>query len=525
MLPGRCLGGVARRGAAGRGLAQCPGGAAGAAGAAGGVGEWGRRRLRSGAASASEEALSELTAVTSIDGRYAKSTKELRPLFSEFALIRNRVRVEVLWLQRLCATPELRLPSLDTDALAYLDSLVKGFDTAQARRVKEIEATTNHDVKAVEYFVKERCLAGPAKTRALSEFVHFSCTSEDINNLSYALMLKDARRVALLPSMDALIDHLAGRAEDYKDVPMLSRTHGQAATPTTVGKELANSCYRLARQRGQVAGCEVLGKMNGAVGNFAAHMVAVPAVDWPALCRAFITEELGLGHNPYTTQIEPHDFIAELCEATARFNTVLLDLDRDMWSYISLGYFKQKVVAGEIGSSTMPHKVNPIDFENSEGNIGLANATLAHLAAKLPVSRMQRDLSDSTVLRALGQGFAYTLIAHKATMRGLQRVDVNPERLLHDLDNNWEVLAEPVQTVMRRLGKDSPYEQLKELTRGKKVTGGAMREFVQALDIPDHERAALLKLTPALYTGNSALMASKEVLRKHIEAVARRKNH
>jgi len=468
----------------------------------------------------SDVALAELTAVTSIDGRYASSTKQLRSVFSEFALIRNRVKVEVLWLQRLSATQGLaEVRALSADGLKFLNDIVEQFSVEEAKRVKTIERTTNHDVKAVEYYLKEKCAAGPAEVARLGEFVHFSCTSEDINNLSYALMLQQARQEVMLPSMDSLIDSVAERADAYRDIPMLCRTHGQPATPSTMGKELANFSYRMARQRGQMAQLQVLGKMNGAVGNYAAHQVAVPAVHWPEVTRDFIVEQLGLEWNPYTTQIEPHDYIAEICDACSRFNNVLLDFDRDMWSYISLGYFKQRVVEGEIGSSTMPHKVNPIDFENSEGNIGLANSTFQHLANKLPVSRFQRDLSDSTVMRALGCGFAYSVIAHKAALRGLDRVDVNAERMQDDLNGNWEVLAEPVQTVMRRLGRDSPYEQLKELTRGKRVDGPAMQKFVEGLELPQEEHDALMALRPETYTGNSAEMASRQVLQSHIDRV------
>eukprot|EP00514_Thraustochytrium_sp_LLF1b_P000840 CAMPEP_0184518122 /NCGR_PEP_ID=MMETSP0198_2-20121128/5921_1 /TAXON_ID=1112570 /ORGANISM="Thraustochytrium sp., Strain LLF1b" /LENGTH=486 /DNA_ID=CAMNT_0026908543 /DNA_START=117 /DNA_END=1574 /DNA_ORIENTATION=- len=451
--------------------------------------------------------LSELTAVTSIDGRYARSTKELRNVFSEYALIRNRVKVEVLWLQRLSATPELpEVGKMSADSAKFLQDVFDGFTPEEAQRVKTIERTTNHDVKAVEYYLKEKCAQGPKELQHVAEFVHFACTSEDINNLSYALMLEQARAEILLPSMGDVIEDLTAFADLYKDQPMLARTHGQPATPSTLGKEVANFAYRMARQRRQLERCEILGKMNGAVGNFAAHEIAVPSVQWSSLSQSFIEEELGLTFNPYTTQIEPHDYIAEICDVSARFNNVLLDMDRDMWTYISMGYFKQRVVDGEIGSSTMPHKVNPIDFENSEGNIGLANSTFQHLAAKLPISRMQRDLSDSTVMRALGCGFAYTLIAHKAARRGLGRIVSNPEKLTADLDTNWEVLAEPVQTVMRRLGQDSPYEQLKELTRGKRVDGEAMRRFISSLEIPQEEKEALMKLEPITYVGNSSKM-------------------
>lgn len=391
--------------------------------------------------------LSELTAVTAIDGRYARHTSELRDVFSEYALIRNRVLVEVKWLQKLCNTSSIpQIPTISSDSMHALNSIVENFDINEACRVKEIERTTNHDVKAVEYYLKEK-VSMLGELSSISEFVHFTCTSEDINNLSYALMLKDARAKIVIPEMDRLIDTLCVRADSYKSIPMLARTHGQPATPTTLGKEMGNFAYRLSRQRAQLAGVELLGKINGAVGNFAAHEVTLPLVDWMELTRSFVEEDLdGLCWNPYTTQIEPHDFVAEMSDVMGRFNTVLLDFDRDMWNYISIGYFKQKVVKGEVGSSTMPHKVNPIDFENSEGNLGLANATFGHLSLKLPVSRYQRDLTDSTVMRSLGTAFAYSIIAYKSSLRGIGRVDVNSPKLEEDLDGNWEVLAEPIQT-------------------------------------------------------------------------------
>lgn len=464
--------------------------------------------------------LTELTAIGSIDGRYSRQTRELRDVFSEYALIRNRVKVEVLWLQALSQEPALgEVPAMSAAAEQYLSDVVSGFNVGEAQRVKEIERTTNHDVKAVEYYLKEQCAKGPPELAALGEFVHFACTSEDINNLAYALMLEQARSEVLLPSMTALVDTVAAAADRYQDVAMLARTHGQPATPTTLGKELANFAYRMARQRRQFEQCEVLGKMNGAVGNFAAHEVAVPAVAWPQLTAAFIEGKLGLQCNPYTTQIEPHDFVAEMADVCARFNNVVLDMDRDMWGYISLGYFRQKVVDGEVGSSTMPHKTNPINFENSEGNLGLANATFQHLATKLPVSRFQRDLSDSTVMRALGGAFAYTVIAHKATLQGFARVEANPQRMLDELDGNWEVLAEPTQTLMRRLGKEAPYEQLKELTRGKRVDQAGMAAFINGLDIPDAEKNALLALTPANYIGDSKRMASAQHLGAAIKSL------
>mmetsp|Transcript_13693 Transcript_13693/g.22343 ORF Transcript_13693/g.22343 Transcript_13693/m.22343 type:complete len:487 (+) Transcript_13693:83-1543(+) len=483
-----------------------------------------RTRLASAAAitqrafSTSAPGLSELTAITSIDGRYARTTKDLRNIFSEYALIRNRVKVEVLWLQELSREVEFpQVPEMSADSIAFLNDIVENFDVVEAEKVKAIERTTNHDVKAVEYYLKEKSMNGPEQIANMSEFFHFACTSEDINNLSYALMLEQGRSEVMLPSMTTLIDTVADHADRYKAIPMLARTHGQPATPTTLGKELANFAYRMSRQRKQLGNCEILGKMNGAVGNYAAHQVAVPEVNWPQLTQRFIENNLGLTFNPYTTQIEPHDFVAEMCDVCARFNNVTLDMDRDMWSYISLGYFKQKVVAGEIGSSTMPHKVNPIDFENSEGNIGLANSTFQHLASKLPISRFQRDLSDSTVMRSLGVAFAYSVIAHKATLRGLGRIESNPERMRDELYTNWEVLAEPVQTVMRRHGMETPYEQLKELTRGKRVDGEAMGKFIGGLELPQSELDILLALTPENYIGNSSLMASRNVLGEYIK--------
>mmetsp|Transcript_10590 Transcript_10590/g.12086 ORF Transcript_10590/g.12086 Transcript_10590/m.12086 type:complete len:498 (+) Transcript_10590:81-1574(+) len=462
--------------------------------------------------------LTELTAVTSIDGRYARHSRDLREVFSEYALIRNRVIVESSWLKLLSTLPELpEVPNMSGDAEKFLDDVVAGFSLDDAKRVKEIERTTNHDIKAVEYFLKEKVSLNSELAQS-AEFIHFACTSEDINNLAYALMLKDARANIMLPSMDNVIEEVSTLAEKVKDVSILARTHGQPATPSTLGKELANFAYRMGRQRKQFAQCEILGKMNGAVGNYAAHEITVPEVNWPKLTRNFIENDLGgIKWNPYTTQIEPHDFVAEICDVICRFNNVLLDMDRDMWSYISLGYFKQKVIDGEIGSSTMPHKVNPIDFENSEGNIGLANSTLSHLSAKLPISRYQRDLSDSTVMRTLGTGFAYTKIAHNASIRGLSRVDCNEERMLEDLNNNWEVLAEPIQTVMRRYGKEAPYEALKALTRGKKVTGETMRKYISDLDLPEKDKEILLRLEPRTYTGNSSTMAEKKTVKEWLE--------
>lgn len=447
-----------------------------------------------------------LTAISPIDGRYADKVAALRPVFSEYGLIRYRVEVEVRWLQALAAEPAIaEVPALSAAALAFLDAIVAGFGPADAQAVKDIEKTTNHDVKAVEYFLKARIKDQP-ELHAVSEFIHFACTSEDINNLSYALMLRQGREL-LLAEMDAVIAALTGLATALASQPMLSRTHGQAATPTTVGKELANVAQRLRRQRRQVAEVALLGKINGAVGNYNAHRVAYPEVDWPAFARDFVAS-LGLTFNPYTIQIEPHDYMAELFHALSRFNTILLDFDRDVWGYISLGYFRQRTVAGEIGSSTMPHKVNPIDFENSEGNLGLANALFGFLAEKLPVSRWQRDLTDSTVLRNIGVGFAHGSIAYQATLKGLSKLELNPGALNADLDANWEVLAEPIQTVMRRYGIEQPYEKLKELTRGQRVTAEGMRAFVEKLEIPPAAKTELLALTPHAYTGYAAELAA-----------------
>ncbi len=451
--------------------------------------------------------LSALTAISPADGRYGSKTVDLRPIFSEFGLIKYRVEVEVRWLQRLAAHPEIsEVPPFSAEANALLDALVADFGEEQAQRIKDIERTTNHDVKAVEYFIKES-IAGNAELAAVSEFVHFACTSEDINNLSHALMLRAGREVVLAEA-DSVIDKLAELAHDLADVAMLSRTHGQSASPTTMGKELANVVARLRRQRQAIAAVELLGKINGAVGNYNAHLSAYPDIDWEANAKAFI-ESLGLSWNPYTTQIEPHDYIAELFNAAARLNTILIDLDRDIWAYISLGYFKQRTVAGEVGSSTMPHKVNPIDFENSEGNLGIANAVMDHLAAKLPISRWQRDLTDSTVLRNMGVGFAYSLIAFQATLKGLGKLEINRARIAEDLDNSWEVLAEPVQTVMRRYHIEEPYEKLKALTRGQAITREAIQQFIETLEIPEEAKAALREMTPASYIGNAVAQAKK----------------
>ncbi|MBH3439263.1 MULTISPECIES: adenylosuccinate lyase [Pseudomonas] len=453
--------------------------------------------------------LSSLTAVSPIDGRYASKTQALRPIFSEYGLIRFRAMVEVRWLQRLAshdAIPEVA--PFSTQANEILEKLVTSFSLEQAERVKEIERTTNHDVKAIEYLLKEQAAALP-ELNAVSEFIHFACTSEDINNLSHALMLREGRDTVLLPLMRNISGAIRELAHRFADVPMLSRTHGQPASPTTLGKELANVVYRLDRQIKQIAGIELLGKINGAVGNYNAHLSAYSQINWEANAQAFVENDLGLTWNPYTTQIEPHDYIAELFDAIARFNTILIDFDRDIWGYISLGYFKQKTVAGEIGSSTMPHKVNPIDFENSEGNLGIANALLQHLASKLPISRWQRDLTDSTVLRNLGVGFAHSVIAYEATLKGISKLELNAQRIADDLDNCWEVLAEPVQTVMRRYGVANPYEKLKELTRGKGISAEALQTFIEGLDIPAEAKAELKALTPANYIGNAIEQAKR----------------
>ena len=446
--------------------------------------------------------LTALTAISPVDGRYGSKVSVFRSIFSEYGLIRNRVTVEIRWLQKLAAHPAItEVPAFSAEANAFLDKLVSEFSLADAERIKEIERTTNHDVKAVEYLIKEK-IADVPELHAVTEFVHFACTSEDINNLSHGLMLREGLDQGLLPAMDNLVEKLAELAREHAEQPMLSRTHGQTASPTTVGKELANVVYRLRRQLMQIREVEIMGKINGAVGNYNAHLSAYPDVDWAANAEEFI-ESLGLDWNPYTTQIEPHDYIAELYDAIARFNTILIDLDRDIWGYISLGYFKQKTVAGEIGSSTMPHKVNPIDFENSEGNLGIANALFGHLSAKLPISRWQRDLTDSTVLRNLGVGFAHSLIAYEATLKGLGKLEINPARLNEDLNNAWEVLAEPIQTVMRRYNIEKPYEKLKDLTRGKTMTPEVIKNFVETLEIPEQAKAELRALTPDNYIGNA----------------------
>jgi adenylosuccinate lyase len=449
---------------------------------------------------------SPLTAVSPLDGRYAAKVDPLRPIFSEFGLIKSRVKVEIEWLIALATDPGIpELTPFDTDATAKLRALANDFSTDDAAHVKAIERTTNHDVKAVEYFLKER-LGGDTALKPALEFVHFASTSEDINNLAYALMLREARRDVIAPALQAIADRLRALAHEHADLPMLSRTHGQTASPTTLGKEIANVLARLRRQMQQFGAIEVPGKINGAVGNYNAHATAYPDIDWPVLSQRFVAS-LGLSWNPYTTQIEPHDGIAELCDAQRRINTVLIDFCRDVWGYISLGYFRQALRDGEVGSSTMPHKVNPIDFENAEGNFGVANALLGHFSEKLPISRWQRDLTDSTVLRALGTAFGHTLVALDSLARGLGKLNVNRARLAEDLDSAWEVLAEAVQTVMRRYGLPEPYEQLKAFTRGRAITRESMREFIGSLALPADARQQLLDLTPAGYTGLAAQLA------------------
>lgn len=446
--------------------------------------------------------LSALTAVSPIDGRYGSKTESLRSIFSEFGLIKYRVQVEVRWLQKLAATAAItEVPAFSDEANAVLEAILTNFSEQNAARIKEIERTTNHDVKAVEYFLKEQ-VADNAELHAVNEFIHFACTSEDINNLSHGLMLKAGIEDVILPYGEQLLNTIKAQAVEYKAAPLLSRTHGQPASPSTMGKEFANVYMRLERQLTQIRDVELLGKINGAVGNYNAHLSAYPEVDWHQFSEEFVTS-LGLTWNPYTTQIEPHDYIAELFDAVARFNTILLDFDRDIWGYICLGHFKQKTIAGEIGSSTMPHKVNPIDFENSEGNLGIANAVLAHLATKLPVSRWQRDLTDSTVLRNLGVGLAHAVIAYQSTLKGLSKLQINEEALRADLDANWEVLAEPVQTVMRRYAIEKPYEKLKELTRGKRINSADLAVFIDGLELPDSVKAMMKEMTPANYIGQA----------------------
>ncbi|MGB5652077.1 MAG: adenylosuccinate lyase [Sedimenticolaceae bacterium] len=450
--------------------------------------------------------LNSLTAISPIDGRYGSKTAELRPIFSEYGLIRQRVIVEVRWLQSLAAHPAIpEVPAFSPATQEQLEQIVSSFAETDAQRVKEIERTTNHDVKAVEYLLKEK-IAGNTELERVNEFVHFACTSEDINNLSHAMMLRDGRDTVLLPLADKVIAAIRALAHAHAEQPMLSRTHGQPATPTTLGKEMANVVARLRRQREQIADTTLMGKINGAVGNYNAHLSAYPEVDWAAHAKQFV-ESLGIEWNPYTIQIEPHDYMAELFDAVARFNTILVDFCRDIWSYISIGYFKQKTVAGEVGSSTMPHKVNPIDFENAEGNLGIANALFDHLAIKLPVSRWQRDLTDSTVLRNMGVGFAYSTIAWHSALRGIAKLEVNSAALNADLESNWEVLAEPIQTVMRRYGIEQPYEKLKALTRGQRIDQAGMRDFIDGLALPEQVKSSLKAMTPATYIGNAAQQA------------------
>jgi adenylosuccinate lyase len=450
--------------------------------------------------------LTSLNAISPIDGRYGSKTNVLRRSVSEYGLLRMRVIVEVRWLQALAKHPQIiEVPALSNEASAFLDQLANNFSEADAQAIKDIEKTTNHDVKAVEYFIKNK-MADNVELAAVSEFVHFACTSEDINNLSHGLMLREALEEGIVPELKNIITAIQDLAIEHAEQPMLSRTHGQTASPSTVGKEMANVAARLSRQLTQIEKIEFLGKINGAVGNYNAHLSAYPDVDWQAHAEAFVTS-LGLTWNPYTTQIEPHDYIAELFDAMCRFNTILLDFDRDVWGYISMGFFKQKTIAGEIGSSTMPHKVNPIDFENSEGNLGIANAIMGHLSAKLPISRWQRDLTDSTVLRNLGVGLAHSLIAYQSTLKGISKLEINAPRLNADLDAAWEVLAEPIQTVMRRYGIESPYEKLKELTRGRTIDQATIEAFVETLDMPEQAKAELKALTPGTYIGNAVAQA------------------
>ncbi len=452
--------------------------------------------------------LSTLSALSPLDGRYAAKTDKLRPILSEAGFMHHRVKVEIAWLQALSAAGFAEIKPFSAAADGLLDKLAADFTEADAEKIKAIEAVTNHDVKAVEYWLKEQVKDVPELVAA-SEFIHFACTSEDINNTSHGMMLKTARDTVLLPALQGVIAKLTELAHANADMPMMSRTHGQPASPTTLGKEIANVVARLKRAAQRMATVEILGKMNGAVGNYNAHLSAYPDVDWEAFSRNVIEQRLGLAFNPYTIQIEPHDYMAELFDAVARANTILLDLNRDIWGYISLGYFKQSTKAGEIGSSTMPHKVNPIDFENSEGNLGMANAVLKHMAEKLPISRWQRDLTDSTVLRNIGVGFGYCVLAYDSCLRGLNKLEVNPARMAEDLDATWEVLAEPVQTVMRRYGIENPYEQLKELTRGKGISKEGLREFIGTLAIPQHAKDQLLAMTPANYIGCAAQLARK----------------
>ena len=454
--------------------------------------------------------INPIAALSPLDGRYAQSVEALRPIFSEYGLMKARVKVELSWLKALAAEPKItEIPAFNDFTLAEIDKVIENFSLEDAAAVKAIEATTNHDVKAIEYWLKER-FAGVPEVAAASEFIHFACTSEDINNLSHALMLQEARETVILPKLAEIIEKLTGMAHDLAAVPMMSRTHGQPATPTTLGKETANIVYRLQRQFKNLQAQEFLGKINGAVGNYNAHMVAYPDVDWETHCRNFVEISLGLTFNPYTIQIEPHDYMAEFFQTLSRINTILIDFNRDVWGYISLGYFKQKVKAGEVGSSTMPHKVNPIDFENSEGNLGMANAVLGFLSEKLPVSRWQRDLTDSTVLRNMGVGVGYAVLGFASHLRGLNKLEPNPAALAADLDATWELLAEPIQTVMRRHGVANPYEKLKDLTRGKGgITPEVLKVFIESLEIPAEAKSQLLALTPALYIGKAEELAKR----------------
>ncbi|MGB1309864.1 MAG: adenylosuccinate lyase [Leucothrix sp.] len=452
--------------------------------------------------------LSSLTALSPVDGRYGSKTEALRPYFSEYGLIHHRVIVEIRWLQALAAHAAIEeVPAFSAEANQRLESIISDFNESDAARIKDIERTTNHDVKAVEYFLKEQVAEHP-EINKVNEFIHFACTSEDINNLAYGLMLKGGRDNVLIPQLEQLNQVVTDLAHEYAEEPLLSRTHGQPASPSTVGKEIANTAQRLNRQLNQIKSVDIFGKINGAVGNYNAHYCAYPEVDWPAFAQHFV-ESLGLKWNAYTTQIEPHDYIAELFDANGRYNTVLIDFCRDIWSYISLGHFKQKVIAGEVGSSTMPHKVNPIDFENAEGNLGIANALMTHLAQKLPISRLQRDLTDSTVLRALGVGMGHGMIAYQSSLKGISKLELNPISTATELDNNWEVLGEAVQTVMRRHGIEKPYEKLKALTRGRRINADDMAAFIHTLELPDTVKQQLLNLTPANYIGNAADQAKQ----------------
>lgn len=454
---------------------------------------------------------STLTAISPIDGRYASKTQDLSSVFSEFGLMHARIEVEVRWLQSLSNHANIEeVPALSNQANEFLDALVANFTPEDGEKIKQIERTTNHDVKAVEYFIKQSFKDAPCakELEAISEFVHFACTSEDINNLSHGLMLKKGRDTVLLPQLKTVYEQISGLAHDLAETPMLSRTHGQTASPTTLGKEMANVAARLERQIKAINEVKILGKINGAVGNYNAHLVAYPDVDWASHAQNFV-EQLGLSFNPYTTQIEPHDYMAELFDAISRANTILIDFNRDVWTYISMGYFKQKTIEGEVGSSTMPHKVNPIDFENSEGNLGLANALFTHLSSKLPISRLQRDLTDSTVLRNMGVGFAYSLIAYQSAQKGISKLEVNPARLSEDLDNAWEVLAEPIQTVMRKYNISEPYEKLKAFSRGQAMSKQAMLKFIDSLELPEDIKNQLKALTPANYIGNAIAQAKQ----------------